>query len=136
MIINLGPYLKAFLVADAPVEALIASRVYPLKAPQRPTLPLLLYRLSYEFERPLDGGRLAAASLTCSIVARDYDQAHSIADVVESAMEHALDGESALAWGTASVSQIIAEGRDDETAQLAEDEIIFAVTSRFGVTFS
>ena len=48
--------LRTFVIAGSDVTALIGSRMYPLKMPQSPTMPLLVYqRISGPREHDADG---------------------------------------------------------------------------------
>lgn len=40
---SIGDLLRDFLLADATVSGLVSTRVYPLRLPQKPTLPALVY---------------------------------------------------------------------------------------------
>lgn len=40
---SIGDLLRDFLLADATVSGVIGTRVYPLRLPQKPTLPAVVY---------------------------------------------------------------------------------------------
>lgn len=58
---SIGELLTAFLLADATIASLVGTRVYPLRLPQKPTLPaLVVTRISGERIGQLRGAASAA----------------------------------------------------------------------------
>ncbi len=48
--------LRTHLIADAPVTALVVSRIYPIKLPQNPTYPALTYEFISDIPHRSLGG--------------------------------------------------------------------------------
>ena len=92
------------LSSHAGLSALVGDRIYPLRLPQNPTLPAVVYqRISGQrlqnLDRNTDGPQRIRVQLTAW--AEDVDTANSVAEQVRLAMEastgwralHALDVE-------------------------------------------
>ena len=78
--------IKQVLAADAGISAKVADRIFPLRIPAGvTTFPYIVYKLS---EKPTDGTkdgneRTVAAQIT--VVAKGYEEAHDVADLIEGA---------------------------------------------------
>lgn len=81
--------LRSHLVTDAGLAALVGDRVYPIKTPQRPTLPAVVYfRVSgvrtYEQQGP---AALCSARFQFDVVARTYAEARGVGEQLRLAMD-------------------------------------------------
>jgi hypothetical protein len=85
--------VRACLVANAEVAALVASRIYALKLPQPPTLPAVTYqRISAQRDHTLSGpSGLVRSRVQIDAWGRTYSEAKSVADAVRRALAHFED---------------------------------------------
>jgi len=70
------------------LSALVVSRIYPIKAPQKPTYPMIVYRrISNNELNALDGSAgLANSRFQFSVYANTYISASSVSDQIKLAM--------------------------------------------------
>ncbi len=90
---NAESAVRAALLADATVAALVGTRIGPMKLPQKPTLPAIVYqRISTPGDPPaLDGAKAAPKiRIQLSLWAESFDGARQLA----AAVEERLDGYS------------------------------------------
>jgi len=80
--------LYAHISSDAGLTALVSDRVYPVKAPQEPSYPLVSYSMiSGQPQNTLDGtGSLNNSLFQFDVYADTYAEALSVADALEAAM--------------------------------------------------
>ena len=102
--------ISTFLLADAILSGLIASRLYPLKLPQKPTLPAVTYqRISGERVHDMSGASgLAEPRFQFDAWADKYLDAKSVAD----AIRKRLDGFKGLAETDTVQSALLESDRD------------------------
>ena len=86
------------LSGHAALTALVSSRIYPIKAPQSPTYPLVIYqRVSNDHINSLTGSSgLNKSRYQFDIYAATYGAANNIADAVAGGMAAATTYESIL----------------------------------------
>jgi Protein of unknown function (DUF3168) len=77
------------LLATPAVQALVGTRIYPMRAPQSPTYPLVIYQqISGDH---LEGHQGSAGAVKARFqygsVATDYSKAHQVAEAVRSALQ-------------------------------------------------
>ncbi len=81
--------LRALLIADATVSALVGTRIYPLEAPGEADLPLIVYRRIGSLPaRSHDGAHPPEVRVQLSLYAAHYSELAEI----EAAVRGALDG--------------------------------------------
>lgn len=107
--------ITAHLLADAGVAALVATRVYPVKMPQRPTYPAVTYfRVSGPREHSQSGpSGLAHPRFQLDCMAATYAGAKTLA----AAVRLALDGFRGSMGGGGGVdvnAVFIEDDRDDQ----------------------
>lgn len=105
--------VRAALLADVAVTALVADRVYPLQAPQNPTLPfLVLTQVSDVPASTFTGapaGLLSAVRMQVDAYAERYAEAHELAAAVDDCLG-ALSGTPISA-----IRENTTDSRDDGT---------------------
>lgn len=78
--------IKAILAADSGISQLVGTRIYPLRIPATvKQFPYIVYKLS---EKPSEGtkdGRERIVSAQITVVAKGYEDAHAVADLIEGA---------------------------------------------------
>lgn len=80
--------LKAHLIADSGVNALVSGRVYPIAVPDGSALPLITYKVTdtaTEFGFGLAGG-LRQLTLDLMAVGEDSKAPDDVADAIEAAL--------------------------------------------------
>jgi len=75
----------------AGLSALVVARIYPIKAPQKPTYPMIVYtRISNNEVNALDGSAgLANSRFQMTTFAGTYSSASAVADQIKLAMASA-----------------------------------------------
>jgi len=89
------PVVRAFLLADSEINAIIASRIWPLRLPQHPQLPaLVVTQVSGQRAAILDGrAPLAHPRLQIDAWSQEapgvsaFEQVHGLADLVRLRLE-------------------------------------------------
>jgi hypothetical protein len=68
---------RSFLLADAPLAGLIGSRLYPIKAPDKPTTPYCVFlTVANDEDMTHDGGRgIQSPLIQISIFAKKVSEA-------------------------------------------------------------
>lgn len=113
---SIGTWLRALLIADPAVSALVGDRVHALQLPRGGALPALKYqRISGERVRGLSGPH-GQAHPRMQIDA--YADSHAAAEAVADAVEAALDGYA----GPAGAGRIDAASLEN-VRDLHEDEL-------------
>lgn len=82
--------LYTYLKSHTGLSALVGSRIYPLKLPQNPTLPAVVYvKVSYAGERAMGTGnpRASRARFQFSCFAQSYASAKDVAEQVKLALQ-------------------------------------------------
>ena len=112
---SLAGDLRTFILADATVTGLVVARMSPMRLPQNPTFPALVYtQISGPRDRNLSGpsGRVVARfQIDCW--AKTYLQAQSLADAVRAR----LDGYQ----GTMGATVVGSVALENETDDLEEE---------------
>jgi hypothetical protein len=97
---DLEAELRAFLIADAAVAALVGERVYPAPAPQNSLMPFVTFqRISATREYTLAGPAGLAGVLMqidCWADAPEYDGNYAVTKEVATAVRLCLEGYSGL----------------------------------------
>jgi len=71
----------------AGLSALVSARIYPIKAKQKPTYPLIVYRrISNNELNSLDGGGKSNSRYQFSVYASSYTSARLVRDQIKLAM--------------------------------------------------
>lgn len=127
---NIGAGLKAHLVADAGVNAIVAGRVYPNRVPRTESavLPLIWYQCSDRFLSDVSEDTYTEAEIDIFCAAESYDDVHVLADAVESAL-HGFQGQ--LAGIGPHVRHLLKTSRDDSELVVSEDDTFDLVVARF-----
>jgi hypothetical protein len=124
--------LRAALVGNTAVSALVGTRIYPVLAPASAALPFVTWRRSsIDREQTLGGPMgMPRVSVEYSIYGTTYEQARELAD----AMRVVLDGYGGTADNT-EVKQTSLEDESDDFAQLAGADLppVYQVTQRYDV---
>lgn len=124
--------VRAVLLADAAVAAIVGTRVYPVIAPYDAQPPLLTYRRSaVQRSHTLSGpSGITTVTLIVDVVALTYESARDLADKVR----QSLDG-----WGgtreNADVRNVSLETESDGFVQLAGGEVppVYTVQMTFAI---
>jgi len=104
---NAAEAVRARLVADSGVAALVGTRVYIDEAPDKAVLPLIVYGVRLQEES--DGSApMSPASIDVNCYAETDDEAKSIAD----AADNALGSTAGLAHGSTRVLSPVLEDWD------------------------
>lgn len=85
----IGAAVFAMLQASPAAVAVLADRVYPVELPADSLLPAVAYQLIDERRGALPRGmsRQRRSLLQLSVVGRDYDEAHAVAELLRSALD-------------------------------------------------
>lgn len=122
--------LRAALVGNGTVVALIGTRVYPVIAPATAALPFVTWRrVAVKRQQTLGAPMgLAITSVEYSIYGVTYEQAREVAD----AMRQVLDGYGGTANNT-EVKQTSLEQESDDFVTLAGAELppAFQITQQY-----
>ena len=116
--------LVAQLRATAAVVAKVATRIYPAKAPQQPTLPCLVYlREGTNREHTQDGGSgLGVVRFTIDCLGRTYAEAREVAHAVREALEG-----SRGVWGGVGGVQVDGCFIEDEADDYIDELALYVV---------
>jgi len=81
--------LHAHLIADGGVSALVAARIYPLRAPQNPTVPYVTYsRINTDREHHMSGASgLAHPHFQIDVFASSFSSMSAVANAIRSALD-------------------------------------------------
>jgi len=80
--------IRSILLADADIQAMIDTRIFPLFAPKDTTGDFILYkRDEYNLERTKMGIAREKCKVYLNIVSDDYDNAQRLAELAYSALE-------------------------------------------------
>jgi hypothetical protein len=124
--------LRSALIADAGVNALIGSRIYPLLAPASTSLPFVVWRRSGINREQTLGPPMGVprVSVEYTIFATTYYSARNVAD----AMRRALDGYGGI-LDNVEVKQSSLEDESDDLATLEGSETpdAYSVTQTYDV---
>lgn len=127
---NIGAGLKAHLVADAGVNAIVAGRVYPNRVPRTSAIvfPLIWYQCSDQFEHDLASMNRVRSEFDVFCAAEDYDQAHALTDAVQAAL-HGITGQ--LGGVGPSLRHCNIVSRNDDEVDVSVDDTYDVVIARF-----
>jgi len=96
--------LYAYLLSRADIVALVAARIYPMKLPQRPTLPALTFqRVANAPEYSHDPGAAHMPLVQITAWADTYKEAEALSTLVSLA----VDAWGSVMVGAAFVSNIV-----------------------------
>lgn len=90
----IGAIIYTALATNAPVAALVGTRIYPEEAPADADLPLIVYTV--RTAESIDG---TAPLLRCNVTANSYAATDATAESLGAAVRAALDGYSANGTG-------------------------------------
>lgn len=80
--------VRAYMLADATISGLIGTRYYPLKMPQVPTLPLIVYtKVSGPRLHDMDGSSIAEPRFQIDSWADTYVGAKALANAVRERLD-------------------------------------------------
>lgn len=110
----IGAIIYQALASNAPVAALVGTRIYPEVAPDEADLPLVVYTV-----RTAEGLDGSAPMVRCNVTANCYAATDAAAESVGAAVRAVLDGfdgnETGIAVRSLSLSDY-SEFRDPEMA--------------------
>lgn len=79
---------REFLLEDSTIAGLVSTRMYPLKMPQNPTLPLIVYQKVSGFrEHDMDGSTIARPRFQVDSWAESYVDAKTLANAVRERLD-------------------------------------------------
>jgi len=84
--ITTGKAIYTVLSTNAPVVALVGSKIYPLVIPEGTTLPCIVYERSFSNPISKDGLATSDSTVNITILATDYKKTISIAEAVNTAL--------------------------------------------------
>jgi hypothetical protein len=131
--------VRAHLIATAGVQALVASRIHPFRAPQGAVPPFIVYqRISGERLHTLDGptGRVHPR-IQIDAYATTYPAARAIADAVRGALD-GFQGDVAVdAESPPTVLTIVYAALQDDRDFVEDDidPVLYRVSSDYFVTY-
>jgi hypothetical protein len=81
--------LRAYLIADTAVLALVSTRVWPTILPQSPVLPAVTYQVISAFRRPTltTTDNLPEKRVQIDAWGKTFEQAHAVAEAVRKAID-------------------------------------------------
>ena len=124
--------LRAALVGNTNVTAIVSSRIYPVLAPASAALPFVTWRRSAITREQTLGPPMGVprVSVEYSIYATTYEQARDTAD----AMRRVLDGYGGTADNT-EVKQTSLENESDDFVTLAGADMppVYQITQSYDV---
>jgi len=83
--------LRARLIDDATLSGLVATRIYPGRAPQKPTLPYIVYhRISTIRSATLDAGntKVPEVRMQCDVIATTQSEVETIMNQMRIVMDN------------------------------------------------
>ena len=83
--------LRARLIDDATLSGLVGTRIYPGRAPQKPTLPYIVYhRISTIRSATLDAGntKVPEVRLQCDVIATTQSEVETILNQMRLVMDN------------------------------------------------
>lgn len=106
----IGLAIKVLLAVPA-VADVVGDRVYPVRLPDEPVLPAVAYQVMTETRprRPRGRSGLVRSPVQLSVVGRDYDEAHAVAD----AIRRAIDRRRGI-YGGIDVRDVLDDGSHDD----------------------
>lgn len=132
---DIGIALRARLIADTAVKAIIVARVYPDRLPQSPTLPAVVYNVVSGVDECHLGGLVGVAHARVQVDC--YATTRAAANALATAVRDALCASTGRGtWGTVYVqgatpqggerygSQDLADGSDDPQRITSRDFLI------------
>lgn len=136
--------LKAALAANAPLTALVGTRIYPLVAPAPDSQPLIIQKWSVACDYTLSSVGAVSASLEIRSWAPDLELAQQIADAVHAILSPAGDagGFRGLLGGTGGIDVVqciwAADGAREEAnvVTIAEGKYAFEVLSPYDLIYN
>jgi hypothetical protein len=126
--------LRTYLLAQAPLAALIGDRLYPVACPETATLPAVTYRRA-------SGGHLhnltsasgaAIPEFELVVWAETYEDADEVAEAIRQEMQ-GFRG----TMGSDAVKSVILDDEDDSIAEPDDnsDQPIYAITLRYRIQY-
>jgi hypothetical protein len=108
--------LRAYLLADAPLTAMVGTRIYPMTYPQNGTLPAVVYQQISSVPYFAHDGEMgsAEAHFYISAFSTNYGQAHDVANTVKTALKPLMDAPGMM--GDVPVAGIQPENEIDVSA--------------------
>ena len=120
--------MREHLIADPGVNALVGTRIYPMRTPQAVTLPALVYQqISGDHLEGLQGPHGAVkARFQVASIATDYTKAHQVSEAVRLAMAGWREPGIGI-QGTTMVSELDFEEEATGLFRVPQDYFIWAV---------
>lgn len=104
--------LRARLIADATMTGLVGNRIYPGRAPQKPTMPYIVYhRISTVRAATLDTGnaKVPEVRIQCDVIASSQSEVETVLSRMRVVMDNFR--------GTSSGVTVLGVSVDDEQDQ-------------------
>lgn len=104
--------LRARLIADATMAGLVGNRIYPGRAPQKPTMPYIVYhRISTVRAATLDTGnaKVPEVRIQCDVIASSQSEVETVLSRMRVVMDNFR--------GTSSGVTVLGVSVDDEQDQ-------------------
>lgn len=104
--------LRARLIADATMTGLVGNRIYPGRAPQKPTMPYIVYhRISTVRAATLDTGnaKVPEVRIQCDVIASSQSEVETVLSRMRIVMDNFR--------GTSSGVTVLGVSVDDEQDQ-------------------
>ncbi len=114
--------LYAFLTTNGAISALLASRVYPLRLPQNPTYPAVVYKVVSE-KQPMTHGGTPGGLVTIRVQFDCHGGTYTLSKQLKNVLKAELDGFNGL-MGTVQVGHVHFLNAVDALAAVTETAVI------------
>ncbi|NBQ69146.1 MAG: DUF3168 domain-containing protein [Nitrosomonadaceae bacterium] len=126
--------LRARLVADATMTGLVGNRIYPGRAPQKPTMPYIVYhRISTVRSATLDSGntKVPEVRMQCDVIATTQAEVETILNQMRLVMDN-FRGTSA---GVTVLGVSVSDEQDQPEYYEGSDTVFYHSSLDFSIIY-
>lgn len=126
--------LRARLIADATISGLVGNRIYPGRAPQKPTMPYLVYhRISTIRESTLDVGNAKVPEVRMQVDVIAATQA--VVEEILNAMRLSMDNFIGTSNGVTVLGVSVVDEQDQPEFYEGSDTVFYHSSLDFSIIY-
>lgn len=126
--------LRARLIADATISGLVGNRIYPGRAPQKPTMPYLVYhRISTIRESTLDVGNAKVPEVRMQVDVIAATQA--VVEEILNAMRISMDNFIGTSNGVTVLGVSVVDEQDQPEFYEGSDTVFYHSSLDFSIIY-
>lgn len=126
--------LRARLIADATISGLVGTRIYPGRAPQKPTMPYLVYhRISTIRESTLDIGNAKVPEVRMQVDVIAATQA--VVEEILNAMRLSMDNFIGTSNGVTVLGVSVVDEQDQPEFYEGSDTVFYHSSLDFSIIY-